>query len=163
MNSQTQLLVKMNYAESVCKVLMRHTSTIDAFATLDWLKDKTAEIIKDILFMGGVNALSWARVAERCCDNIRTLKDDDWSDQPLATVNFPEEIIYNLAVLTRMLEDTSVSKVAKGYDMDSMITAAYKLEELLGLKGRNKDYREDEIRESAFIFLDQLYKKMGEI
>jgi len=163
MNSETQLLVKMTYTGSVCSVLMKYADTIEAFSTLDWLKSKSIEVVHQILREGGKKAFSWARVADRCNKHIETLKQDDWADTPIETVDMAEEIIYTLAVLTRMLEDISNVGLAKDHDINRMITAAYTIENVLGLEGKNKHEREDEIRGMAFDFLDQLYKKMGEI
>jgi len=163
MNSETQLLVKMTYTGSVCSVLMKYADTIDAFSTLDWLKSKSIEVVQQILREGGKKAFSWARVADRCNKHIETLKQDDWADTPIETVDMAEEIIYTLAVLTRMLEDISHVSLAKNHDIESMITAAYTLESILGLDCKNKHEREDEIRGIAFDFLDQLYKKIGEV
>lgn len=163
MNSETQLLVKMTWAETVCNVLLHHAGNQEAFVTLYWMKERTVEIVQQILAEGGKNAFGWARTADRAKTRLLTILDGEGDVDP-ADVNMAEEVVYNLAVITRMFEDMATAKkIAARFDIESLVISAYTVETLLHLPGKHYDIREDEIRELAFEFLGKFYKKLNEV
>ena len=160
MNTETQLLVKMVYAESVAKVLRNSATTESGANTLEWIRQEAGRIIEKIMQpdgkMVGVTpeAYQWAKRADMCKEHLKSLIDDFHDD-----TDIPEEqqVFYTLSVLTQMVDD--LSRVpSKGHWFNDMSLAAYNLEHLLKLPKRMAS--EDVVREHAGAYLKKFYSKM---
>jgi hypothetical protein len=164
MNSETKIVTKMIYTQGLCHHLMTLDYTRPAWATIEWLHERAEEVMKEILCCQPIKiARSWARVADRAIERIRSLKDENIWDAP-GQHDYAEEILYTISILTQMLEDASESD--KAALIEDMRVAAYTLEEVLGLAKKKKSeaiyMREDEVRIAAKTFVERIYQKMNQ-
>ena len=165
MNTETQIITKMIYSQAVCNNLKLYKEATVAIPTIDWMLERSEDIIKEICInTPAKTAMSWARVADRAVENIRSLKDESIFDTP-DSHELAEELLFTISVLTQMLEDISLSQ--KAQLVEDLQVGAYTLEELLCLPAKKRNeailMREDEIRLHAKSFLEKIYQKMGEI
>lgn len=155
MNSETQYLVKLMIIDTACESLLVNEYIKEAHPTILWMREEI-ENVQVALMQGQTQRRikSWLRVGDRVLAQIYTLRDDlpeppqepePWSD------------LYLASVATHLLDDMA-QVPDKGYLVEPLLTAAYRVEEMTHIRGMN----EDQVRESAGYFIDQIYLKMRE-
>lgn len=161
MNSNVQVLVKLEYTHSTIEDMLKRPELANIFPTLLWMRQETANVYNRIIYREEPKKrLSYLRQVMRAGKSLRALQAERELSQG-EDVTEEEGILFLISALTQMLEDISQVPSMKVF-MTDLITAAYTLESLIDLP-RNATYEEDDVHVHAGAYLQSIYSTMNQM
>ncbi len=157
MNSETRCVANLVYVKAACTKL-NDNITAGVEPTLLWAEEECDRLIDRILLSTEPKkGRSWARVADRAVDHLRTLVDDLDQHEGMSVSNEEAYLhaFYTANLIVEKMRDTN-----KGLMFDDLCTALYTVQQ--ALENRISEPRIDEILDKAVEYRDMIEHKFNQ-